>query len=164
MARPLPDDWFRSAGAVQPVGPAEAIGERLPAIEPTTIFCIGLNYREHAIESGLEFPKYPVLFMKPISSVTAAQQPILIPQCCDPSGEVDYECELAVVIGKTAHNVSADRAWTMFLGTRRPTMSRPASGKDTEGAANGSVARALTRFARWAPSWSRPMRSRTRKR
>ena len=115
-ARRLPDDWFRSAGPPPPVGPAEAIGERLPSIEPTSIFCIGLNYREHAVESGLEFPKYPVVFMKPSSSVTATDQPIIIPQCCDPAGEVDYECELAVVIGRSARNVPEDRALEYVWG------------------------------------------------
>ena len=75
--------------------------------------CIGLNYRDHAEESGLAVPKTPVIFSKFSSCVIAPGEPIIIP----PSSErVDYEAELAVVIGRHATRVNADRAYDYILG------------------------------------------------
>ena len=92
------------------------IGRLLAPLIPTNIFCIGLNYREHAMESGMKMPKYPVVFMKPTSSVVGPNEPIFIPSCANSHGEVDYECELAVVIGKTTCNVSEATALDYVLG------------------------------------------------
>ena len=88
----------------------------LAPVVPTNIFCIGLNYREHAKEGGQPIPQQPVVFMKPTSTLLDPGEPILVPACCDPEGEVDYECELAVVIGKPARNVSKEDALGHVLG------------------------------------------------
>ena len=88
----------------------------LTPVVPTNIFCIGLNYREHAKEGGQPIPQQPVVFMKPTSTLLDPGRPILIPACCDPEGEVDYECELAVVIGRRARNVSKEDALNYVLG------------------------------------------------
>lgn len=88
----------------------------LAPVVPSNIFCIGLNYREHAKEGGAAIPERPVVFMKPTSTLLDPGRPIVIPACCDPEGEVDYECELAVVIGKTAHNVSKEEALDYVFG------------------------------------------------
>lgn len=88
----------------------------LAPVVPTNIFCIGLNYREHAKEGGAEIPKQPVVFMKPTSTLLNPGEPILIPACGDADGEVDYECELAVIIGKPARNVSKEDALGYVLG------------------------------------------------
>ncbi|MBI2823095.1 MAG: fumarylacetoacetate hydrolase family protein [Planctomycetia bacterium] len=85
-------------------------------VAATNVICIGLNYREHATESGMKFPEHPVVFMKNASSVIGPGEPIVIPACCDPAGEVDYECELAVVIGRAAKNVSEAEALNYVLG------------------------------------------------
>src|SRR5690349_14264547 len=77
----------------------------LAPIQPTQILCIGLNYRRHAEESGATPPPRPVLFVKGINTLQNPGDPILIPTRL-PSTEVDYECELAVVIGKACKNVS----------------------------------------------------------
>lgn len=87
----------------------------LAPIEPTGILCIGLNYRRHAAEGGAPIPKWPVLFMKTISSVQNPGDPILLPRKLA-SEQVDYECELAVVIGKRCKNVSRDKALDYVLG------------------------------------------------
>ncbi len=92
------------------------VSQLLAPIEPTNIFCIGLNYREHAAESGAEIPKSPIVFMKPTSALAGPGQTILIPNSCDPKGEVDYECELAVVVGRPAREVSEDDALDYVLG------------------------------------------------
>lgn len=86
----------------------------LPPVEPRTVMCIGLNYRKHAEEGGKDIPDYPVLFMKNPSAATGHLQPIRIPAVCD--DEVDYEAELAVVIGKTARDVPKEDALGYVLG------------------------------------------------
>ncbi len=88
----------------------------LAPVIPTNIFCIGLNYREHAKEGGADIPEQPVVFMKPTSTLLNPGEPILIPACGDAEGEVDYECELAVVIGKPARNVAKEDALGYVLG------------------------------------------------
>lgn len=87
----------------------------LAPIQPTQILCIGLNYRRHAEESGATPPPRPVLFVKGINTLQHPGDPILVPTRLA-STEVDYECELAVVIGKACKNVSRDRALDYVLG------------------------------------------------
>jgi 2-keto-4-pentenoate hydratase/2-oxohepta-3-ene-1,7-dioic acid hydratase in catechol pathway len=88
----------------------------LAPVAPSAILGIGLNYRRHAEETGLEPPKYPVLFMKNPGSVTHPGDPILLHPSCMKPPEVDYEVELAVVIGKTAKDVPEDKALDYVLG------------------------------------------------
>lgn len=78
------------------------------SFKPATIFCVGLNYKRHAKESNMEEPKLPVIFTKPPSSVIGHGEAIVIPAVC--GDEVDYEVELAVVIGKPCKNVSEAEA------------------------------------------------------
>jgi len=89
---------------------------RLAPLEPVNIFCIGLNYREHAAETGAELPKNPVIFMKPTSALNHPGSSIRLPACCRYGPEVDYEAELAVVIGRTARNVPQQEALDYVLG------------------------------------------------
>ena len=85
-----------------------AIAKRLAPIEPRAIFCIGLNYRKHAEETNAKIPEFPVLFMKNLASLQNPGDPILLPTHLK-STQVDYECELAVVIGKQAKNIRAGK-------------------------------------------------------
>jgi 2-keto-4-pentenoate hydratase/2-oxohepta-3-ene-1,7-dioic acid hydratase in catechol pathway len=87
----------------------------LAPIAPTGILCIGLNYRKHADEGGKPYPQWPVLFMKTVSAVQNPGDPIELPRHLA-SDEVDYEAELAVVIGRKCKNVSKDRALNYVLG------------------------------------------------
>ena len=87
----------------------------LAPIIPPAILCIGLNYRHHAKESGLDIPQYPVLFMKAQNAIQNPYDPILLPQHLN-SNEVDYECELAVIIGKVCKNVKKTEALDYVLG------------------------------------------------
>ncbi len=91
------------------------VDKLLAPIQPTTIFGIGLNYRRHAEEGGASIPEYPVLFFKNPASLQNPGDPILIPTFLK-SDEVDYECELAVVIGKKCKNVSRENALDYVLG------------------------------------------------
>jgi 2-keto-4-pentenoate hydratase/2-oxohepta-3-ene-1,7-dioic acid hydratase in catechol pathway len=87
----------------------------LAPIQPTAILCIGLNYRRHAEETRAAIPRFPVLFMKGINAVLDPGKAILIPQALL-SRKVDYECELAVVIGKPCKNVSRENAMEYIAG------------------------------------------------
>jgi 2-keto-4-pentenoate hydratase/2-oxohepta-3-ene-1,7-dioic acid hydratase in catechol pathway len=80
-------------------------GKALAPIVPTNILCIGLNYKKHAAESNNAPPPYPVLFIKNTASLQNPGDAIEIPVKLK-SDSVDYECELAVVIGKACKNVS----------------------------------------------------------
>ncbi|MDR1379396.1 MAG: fumarylacetoacetate hydrolase family protein [Synergistaceae bacterium] len=82
-------------------------------IDPVKIWCIGLNYREHAKESHMEIPEEPCVFMKPRTCLLAHGESVRLPSWV---GRVDYEGELAVVIGKTCRNVSEDEAPDYVLG------------------------------------------------
>jgi len=81
----------------------------LAPVAPSNILCIGLNYKRHAEECGMKFPEYPVLFFKNSSAACAHGDNIVIPAVSWPE-EMDYECELAVVIGKPCKNVTKERA------------------------------------------------------
>jgi len=94
--------------------PAE-VHKLLSPVEPKGILCIGLNYRRHAAEGNAPIPKWPVLFMKTVSAVQNPGDPIFLPRHLK-SSQVDYECELAIVIGKRCKNVSRERALDYVLG------------------------------------------------
>jgi len=87
----------------------------LAPVEPIAIFAIGLNYRQHAVETNAPLPDFPVLFMKNIASLQHPGEPILLPRHLR-SDEVDYECELAVVIGQRCRNVSRAEALQYVAG------------------------------------------------
>jgi 2-keto-4-pentenoate hydratase/2-oxohepta-3-ene-1,7-dioic acid hydratase in catechol pathway len=84
-----------------------------PVPRPGKIICIGLNYRDHAAESKMPIPEKPVVFSKFSTAVIAPGEPVVLPLT---SQQVDYEAELAVVIGRRAKHVSADRAYDYVLG------------------------------------------------
>ena len=80
---------------------------------PEKILCVGLNYRRHAEESGAQVPELPVLFSKFNNALIGSGDVIRIPE---DAKKIDYEVELAVVIGKTAKYVSAEDALNYVLG------------------------------------------------
>ncbi len=91
------------------------VAKLLAPIQPSSIICIGLNYRRHAQETGAKIPEYPVVFFKGINTLLNPGEPILIPTYLK-SDEVDYECELAVVIGRPAKNIKRENALQYVLG------------------------------------------------
>jgi 2-keto-4-pentenoate hydratase/2-oxohepta-3-ene-1,7-dioic acid hydratase in catechol pathway len=103
-------------GGLTPTGERVAIARLLAPIAPVNIFGIGLNYRAHAQETGAEVPASPVVFMKPTTALNHPGAPIVLPAACEHGPEVDYEAELAVVIGRTARNVSEADALDFVLG------------------------------------------------
>lgn len=103
------------SGGLRPTGQLLSGTKLLAPIQPSSILCIGLNYRRHAEEGRQAIPEHPVLFMKTPSTVQNPGDPIVLPRKLR-SDMVDYECELAVVIGKTCLNVSRNEALNYVLG------------------------------------------------
>ncbi len=103
------DGQFLASGGVGRVRAAQAVGtlpelarpERIgaPVARPGKVVCVGLNYRDHAAETGADIPAEPVLFLKASNTVIGPNDEILVPRG---SHKTDYEVELAVVIGQTA--------------------------------------------------------------
>ena len=104
-----PFSHFHLTSKAKKVGEAKLLSPCLPS----KIVALGLNYRDHAEEVKLPIPDKPLLFMKPSTSVIGPGEAILYPKM---SKRVDYEAELAVVIGKVAKNVSEEKAADYILG------------------------------------------------
>ena len=113
----LVGDPFAPDGAagLRPTGEAARVAELLAPVEPRAILCIGVNYRRHAAEFGVAIPARPVLFMKSPSALQHPGAPIELPVVL-PSEAVDYEGELAVVIGRRCKNVTVEDALQAVLG------------------------------------------------
>ena len=96
-----------------PVVDAGDIRIEAPVPRPSKIICIGLNYLDHVTESGAEIPKAPLIFSKFDTCVAASEDPILLPVG---SVQVDFEAELAVVIGRRTKNIKLDDAMNYVFG------------------------------------------------
>jgi 2,4-didehydro-3-deoxy-L-rhamnonate hydrolase len=104
--------WLRHSAATAPRVPT---GTRLgpPLARPSKIVCIGLNYRDHAAESGAAVPKEPVVFFKATTSLAGPDDPVMIPRNAK---KLDWEVELAVVIGRRASYVTKGNALDHVAG------------------------------------------------
>ncbi|BCS35204.1 hypothetical protein TBR22_A44310 [Luteitalea sp. TBR-22] len=108
--RALEGDIF---GAWRAGAEVAAPSQVLAPVTPSKIVCIGLNYKDHAAEQGKPLPAEPLIFLKPSSAIVDPGDAIVIPEGV---GRVDYESELAVVIGRRATRVSEAEAMTHVLG------------------------------------------------
>jgi 2,4-didehydro-3-deoxy-L-rhamnonate hydrolase len=104
--------WAAHAGAAAPVV-ADDVRLGPPVARPSKIVCVGLNYRDHARESGMAVPKEPVLFFKATSAIVGPNDDVIIPKH---GTKVDWEVELAVVIGRRAAYVAHERALEHVAG------------------------------------------------
>lgn len=105
-------DWLRINEADCPqVDQDERLGP--PMVRPSKIVCVGLNYAQHAAESGMALPKEPVLFFKATSAIVGPNDDLIIPK---DSEKTDWEVELAIVIGKKASYVSEADAYDHIAG------------------------------------------------
>ena len=104
--------WLRHSAGTAPRVPA---GTRLgpPLARPSKIVCIGLNYRDHAAESGAAVPKEPVIFFKSTTALVGPDDPVVIPRN---ARKLDWEVELAVVIGRRASYVAKEQALDHVAG------------------------------------------------
>jgi len=117
-----------------PTGETAPVARILAPLVPAAILCIGLNYRQHAAETNAPLPQYPVLFFKNPAAVQHPGAPIEIPRWLA-SAKVDFECELAVVIGKRAKNVPRAHAHEYILGY---TCANDVSARDWQKEGGGS--------------------------
>lgn len=110
-----PDGWDVSAIEVAGLTahPAASVHLGPPVDDGASIYLVGANYKKHAEEAGLDVPATPVIFMKPTTALVGPKDPICLPPI---SAEMDYEGELAVVIGRTARRVRRQDAPSHVAG------------------------------------------------
>lgn len=101
------------AGSLKDTGCQATITKMVSPVQPSEIVCIGLNYRKHADELKLPYPVNPVVFMKPVASLAGPGARIVRPRITE---KLDYEVELAVVIGKPCKDVKVEEALDYVLG------------------------------------------------
>lgn len=111
----LPRGW-KPGDALESTGQVVGFDRLLPPVEPVNIFCIGLNYKDHAAETGATLPEHPVVFMKPTTTVIGPNDAVVVPKACDRGDELDLEAELAVVIGKPGGDIAAADALDHVAG------------------------------------------------
>jgi 2-keto-4-pentenoate hydratase/2-oxohepta-3-ene-1,7-dioic acid hydratase in catechol pathway len=85
----------------------------LAPVKPSKVVCVGLNYRDHAHELGMDIPDEPIIFLKPPTSIIGHLEPIIYPP---PTNELHYEVELAAIISKPAKNVNKGEASEYIAG------------------------------------------------
>jgi 2-keto-4-pentenoate hydratase/2-oxohepta-3-ene-1,7-dioic acid hydratase in catechol pathway len=96
-----------------PKVPRESIEICAPVPRPGKVICIGLNYRDHAEESGMAIPTSPIVFSKFPTCVIGSNQSILLPTG---SEQVDYEAEMAFIVGRKANNIKKENAMNYVFG------------------------------------------------
>merc|ERR1712217_756055 len=101
------------AGTLKDTGRKADVKKLCSPIKPTGVICIGLNYKGHADELGLPYPKNPVVFGKPPSSGAGNHAKVVKPRITE---KMDYEVELTIVIGKPCKDVTPDEALDYVLG------------------------------------------------
>jgi len=104
-------EWLETQTNLPTFGPEERLGP--PCARPSKLICIGLNYKKHAEEGGLELPPEPVIFFKATSAIVGPDDNVVIPRN---SEKTDWEVELAFVIGKTASYVEEANALDHVAG------------------------------------------------
>jgi 2-keto-4-pentenoate hydratase/2-oxohepta-3-ene-1,7-dioic acid hydratase in catechol pathway len=109
------DGLEQAAQAAKKGSPLEDASLRIlpPILQPEKTICIGLNYADHAAESGMQPPEEPVVFCKFASAISAHGDAITLPEA---SQKVDYEAELVVVIGTEGRHIAQEKAWDYIAG------------------------------------------------
>jgi len=126
--------------------PLSKIKVHAPLANPPRIFCIGLNYRDHAVESGMEIPKFPVVFFKLVPSIIGPGEAIVLPTI---TKEPDYEAEFAFVIGKGGFQIPAGEAMEHVYGY---TIINDVSARDIQfSTSQWSLSKSLPTFCPMGP-------------
>jgi 2,4-didehydro-3-deoxy-L-rhamnonate hydrolase len=126
------DEQFFRQGWPRKLADLKAPGQKMhvrwgpPVARPSKILCIGKNYAEHAREGGFDAPATPLLFSKSPNTLNGPFDPVLLPRS---SGQVDWEVELAVVIGKQGKTISREDALTHIAGL---TVMNDVSGRQAQ--------------------------------
>jgi len=107
------DGWLAKAAGVADEGRSMDVRLGPPVARPSKLICLGKNYLEHAHEGNFDAPEKPLLFAKAPSALSGPRDPIILPRSC---GQVDWEVELALVVGREGKRISRDRAWDYIAG------------------------------------------------
>lgn len=109
------EDWAATGRAAleAPAEPYEQANLRRPVLDPGGVICVGLNYRNHILEMGRDLPTHPTLFSKLARALTDPYAPLVVAAATE---QLDYEAELAVVIGRPGRDVAAADAWYHVAG------------------------------------------------
>lgn len=111
IARPIAGDIF---GNYQITEEEVRVVKLLAPLVPVNILALGVNYKKHGDETGMSYPDQPVLFLKATSSITGHEDPLILPAAGPDC--VDYEAELALVIGRKAKNIRPAEVEDYILG------------------------------------------------
>jgi 2-keto-4-pentenoate hydratase/2-oxohepta-3-ene-1,7-dioic acid hydratase in catechol pathway len=107
------DGWLKRIEHIEATGQKMDVRFGCPLYRPSKIICLGLNYLDHKEESGFEKPQKPLLFCKTQNTLAGPFDPIILPQSCD---QIDWEVELAVVIGREGKRISPEDALNYVAG------------------------------------------------
>ncbi len=120
------DGWLAKVAGVADEGRIMDVRLGPPVARPSKLICLGKNYLEHAQEGNFEAPEKPLLFAKAPSALSGPRDPIILPRSC---GQVDWEVELALVVGREGKRISRDRAWDYIAGY---TVMNDVSGREAQ--------------------------------
>jgi 2,4-diketo-3-deoxy-L-fuconate hydrolase len=120
------ENWLEKIAGVE--DPGQKIKDRIgcPIHAPSKIICLGKNYAEHAKEGGFENPDKPLIFCKTPNTLNGPFDPIILPKS---SGKIDWEVELAIIIGKEGKRISKERALDYIAGF---TVMNDVSGREAQ--------------------------------
>jgi 2,4-diketo-3-deoxy-L-fuconate hydrolase len=107
------DGWLAKVASVKAPGRAMTVRLASPVAGPSKIICLGKNYAEHAKEGGFDTPAHPLLFAKTPNTLNGPEDPIVLPVS---TGKIDWEVELAVIIGREAKRVAPADAMAYIAG------------------------------------------------
>ena len=107
------DDWLKRIEHLENSGQKMDVRIGCPLHRPSKIICLGLNFLEHKEESGFEKPEKPLLFCKTQNTLAGPFDPIILPQSCS---QIDWEVELAVVIGRQGKRIAPEDAMNYVAG------------------------------------------------
>ena len=120
------DGWMQKIADLEDEGQPMDVRLGPPVVRPSKLICLGKNYLEHAQEGNFEAPEKPLLFAKAPSALSGPKDPIILPRSC---GQVDWEVELALVVGREGKRISRDRAWDYIAGY---TVMNDVSGREAQ--------------------------------
>jgi 2,4-diketo-3-deoxy-L-fuconate hydrolase len=120
------DGWMQKIAGLEDEGHPMDVRLGPPVVRPSKLICLGKNYLEHAQEGNFEAPEKPLLFAKAPSALTGPKDPIILPRSC---GQVDWEVELALVVGREGKRIPRDRAWDYIAGY---TVMNDVSGREAQ--------------------------------
>lgn len=116
QARVIRGDIFGTHNVTDQIADVRLLLAPLAREDVKTVRCLGLNYEQHAKESKMPLPKYPILFYKPVTALTGPFDRIPVAAAAQEVEGLDYECELVAIIGKEARDVSEAKALEYVLG------------------------------------------------